>query len=110
MPPSLENWYYYFLKQQLKNSPCADCRWEVGVIPGGLYYLPCPPEQPCGVAVHRSYKGTYGIFHPGPYYIQEPQRVMLPRGWMTSPEAAPESPEIPTVPQTPTLIRHIEKD
>jgi hypothetical protein len=106
MPPSLEDWYFYFLKQQMKNSPCG---WEVGVMPGGLFYLPCPPEQPCGVATHRSYKGVYGIFHPGPYYIQEAQRVMMPKGWM-APAESPPVPDVPTIPQTPTLIRHIEKD
>lgn len=75
-PPTVDDWYYLALRKQMKGTS-TDCDPKAGWLPEEIWYYPCPPDLPCGAPVHPSYRGTYGIFHPGPYYIQSPRRVLL---------------------------------
>lgn len=71
-PPTREDWFRLYLRR-LQRAEGMDCLARPFVFYGAIYYYPCPPDQPCGEAVHPSFRGVYGIRHPMPYYIANPR-------------------------------------
>jgi hypothetical protein len=82
VPPTEEEWFRYYLRKEMRKGvpQQAKCDLCEEIVPILLYerwyfYL-CPWSEPCGVPVHRSFRGTYGIFLPGPYYIETPRMAV----------------------------------
>lgn len=69
MPPTEADWYRLYLRRYQRRAGIDCMAVEPILLYGEILYYPCPPEQPCGEPLHRSFKGVYGIRHPMPYYI-----------------------------------------
>lgn len=103
LPPTAEDWLRYYLHREVRFG-CPYCP-EPLVLFRYVYYYDCPPEVPCGEPLHRSFRGVYGIFHPGPYYIEEPEiLVEVPRPRSRHGRAFTIVSERPSSPQNPPEI------
>lgn len=81
-PPTSEDWFRYFLREQARHECHSPCGQTCAVGPLVLWpeivyhaYKPCELNPPCG---KKSLRGGYGIFHPGPYYIPNPTLAIDP--------------------------------
>jgi hypothetical protein len=72
-PPRAEDWLYLQLRRAAR---CSGGCVEPLAIPLEITYYDCPEScSPCE-ALHRSYRGCYGLRHPAPYYISVPTIVV----------------------------------
>lgn len=79
VPPTEDEWFRYYLRREMRQaaprkSECDLCEEIVPILLyERWYFYLCPWAEPCDVPVHRSFRGKYGIFLPGPYYIETPR-------------------------------------
>jgi hypothetical protein len=62
----------YFRREQFQFMRSLGVPCGMGLFtyqPPTIVYYNEAPCGPCGEPVHRSFQGTYGVFHPQPYYI-----------------------------------------
>jgi hypothetical protein len=78
VPPSDEEWFRYYLRREMyrgmprsKHKEYCEEICPILLYERWYFYL-CPWKQPCNEPIHRSFRGTYGIFLPEPYYIETP--------------------------------------
>ncbi|MFO0948968.1 MAG: hypothetical protein U1D30_24165 [Planctomycetota bacterium] len=101
LPPTPEDWLRYYLNREVRFG-CPYCP-EPLVLHRYVYFYACPPEVPCGEPMHRSFRGVYGIFYPGPYYIEEPEILIdLPQPRSCRRSAVTILSDSPSSPQNPS--------
>lgn len=71
-PPSEQEWH--LISMALRQCyECKHCCAKPLLVYREVYYFPRPAPAACGEGSHRSFRGTYGVRHPMPYYIKEPK-------------------------------------
>lgn len=97
VPPTEADWYRIeLIKRRLY--PVEHCCAKPILVYHEVYYYPCPGPIACGEATHRSFRGTYGIRHPMPYYIKEPKFEVPPPPWNCRSCSTPQTPPSPYQP------------
>lgn len=70
LPPTDEEWFLHYLAKERRKTT-TECVMPI-LLYERLYVYLCPWNEPCGAPTHVSFRGYYGIFYPGPYYLETP--------------------------------------